>query len=325
MENSSSNATAEIHIVNFNDSEVFSSALKQVDLEVVQTGRGAFKASYASFTTGTCDVQVGAINQPIFARGASDPKRLGFLVELRKSRDWSWFGQPMGDESVGVCSGGSDLMLKAAPGTQWAFISASPDALAQCAQTVYGRELPLPPRGPGRIKPHPFELAVVRDLLVESLMEIKAGSPDSARFKASIDRALRRLMVQMLLGETSEVGRADIVLVHRVLSRVHDFMAAHLVEGAVRLDEVCQATGVSKPILLNVFRDYVGLDPLQYLKICRLNQVHKALRRADPATTAVRDIARAWGFMHLDGFTRQFTELFGKSPLEVLRQPTRLL
>lgn len=321
MENAP-NTSAEGHIAKFDDAEVFSSALKLVDMEVLQTGSGVFRASYASFSTGICDAQVGSINQPIFARGASDPKRLGFLVELRKARGWSWFGESMEDASVGVCAGGSDPMIKAGSGTQWAFISAPPESLAQCAQTVYGRELALPRRGPVRIKPHPLEVAVIRGLLVESLTAIKAGSPDLLRVKASIDRALHRMMVQMLLGETSEVRRAEIVRVQVVLKRVHYFMAGHLGD-AIGLDQMCRATGVDKETLVRIFRDCLGLDPVQYLKVCRLNQVHKALRRADPATIAVADIARAWGFSNLRRFTREFTEWFGQSPSEVLRQPSR--
>lgn len=323
MENPS-DSTEQTHIVKFDDAEMFSAAIKEVDLELVQTGTGAFKASYASFATGMCDVQVGSINQSIFVRGASNPERLGFLLELRKSRTWSWFGEPMGDAGVGVCCGGCELMIKAAPGTRWAFISVAPETLAQCAQTVYGRELRLPTRGPARIKPDLFELAVVRDLLAEAFMAIRGGSPNLTRFKSSIDRALRRSLVNMLLSETSPIARGEIVHVRRVLSRVHYFMAGHL-DGAVRLEEVCRAAGVSRENLVSIFRDYVGIDPIQYLKICRLNQVHKALRRANPATTSIVDIARAWGFSHLGAFTRQFTELFGKSPLEILQQPVRLV
>ncbi|HEY2106556.1 MAG TPA: AraC family transcriptional regulator [Candidatus Binataceae bacterium] len=319
-----SDPTAEAHVVKFDDAEVFSAALKRVDLEVLQTATGAFRASYSSFTTGVCDAQVGSIKQPIFVRGASDPRRLGFLVELRKARGWSWFGQPMGDSSVGVCAGGSDLMIKAGRGSQWAFISAPPDSLVQCAQTAYGRELRPPRRGPAGIKPHPLEVAVIRGLLVESLSAIKAGSPDLPHVKHSIDRALCRMMVQMLLGEASEIRRAEIVRIQGVLKRVHYFMADHL-GGAVSLEQLCQATGVDRETLLSVFRNCLGLDPVQFLKVSRLNQVHRALRRADPAIIAVADIARAWGFSNRRAFTREFTQWFGKSPTEVLRQPPRLL
>ena len=313
-------ATAQAQIAEFDDTEVFSAAIKRVDLEIVQTGRGMFRASHAWFTTGLCDVQVGSINQPFFVRGASHPRRLAFLVELRKSREWNWFGEPMGN-SVGLCAGGSDLLIGAAPGTQWALISSAPDSLAQCAETVYGQRLPLPARGPAIIRPDPLDLAHVRELMVEPLASLKAQKPDRTSLNASMDQALCRVLVQMLLGETSALRRAATVPVQQVFKRVHYYMAGHL-EGGVRLDELCQASGVSRQTLLRIFANCVGLDPIRYLTVCRLNQVHKALRRADPAISAVADIARAWGFSHLGTFSRQFTELFGVSPDQVLRATT---
>ncbi len=318
-----SDPTVQALTVKFDDAEVFSAALKEVDMEVVQTGKGVFRAIYSSFTTGACDVQMGSISQPIFARGASDPKRIGLLVELRKSRDWSWFGEPMGDTGVAVCSGGCEMLLRAAPGTGWAFISAPPETLAQCAHSAYGRELRLP-RGPTRIKPDLLELAVIRDLLAESISALRAGNPNPTRVISSIDRAWVRSIVQILLGETSPIPSAEILRVRRVLSRVHYFMAAHL-EDAIHVEDLCKATGVRRENLVSIFRNYVGLDPIQYLKIRRLNQVHKALRRGDPATTSIANVARAWGFSHLGAFTRQFTELFGEAPLKVLQATPRLL
>jgi hypothetical protein len=136
--------TLEARIVKFDDSEVFSTALKQVDLEIVQTGRGAFTATLANFVTGSCDVQLGTVSQPIFARGANHPQRLGFLIELQKGRDWSWFGQPMRDGAVGVCAARCEFLIKAAAGTQWVFISVRHDILEECADTIYGRDLPYP-------------------------------------------------------------------------------------------------------------------------------------------------------------------------------------
>ena len=54
-----SNPPAGIDSANFYDSHAFSSALQRVDLEVSQTGKGAFR-TLASFATGQCEVQIGS-------------------------------------------------------------------------------------------------------------------------------------------------------------------------------------------------------------------------------------------------------------------------
>jgi len=96
-------------------------------------------------------------------------------------------------------------------------------------------------------------------------------------------------------------------------------MAANLAN-TIDVKQLCAATRVSKKTLETIFRDYVGVTPLDFIKIRRLQQVYKALVRANPSRITVADIARAWGFHRLDIFTNQFKELFGRSPLEVLRQ-----
>jgi len=177
VETNPSQTTLENSTVTFNDSDAFSAALQKVDLEVIQTGNGGFRASLAAFTTGDCDVQMGSINQPIIARGGIHRGRLGFLIELRKARHWSCFGESMGDSSVAVYPGGSELVLKAGPGTDWAFVSVAPEVLAQSAAAAFGRDLSIPIRGFNLIRPHPDGLATIRALLAETRAAVATGSP----------------------------------------------------------------------------------------------------------------------------------------------------
>jgi len=321
VETNLSQTTFENGTVNFNDSDAFSAALQKVDLEVIQTGHGGFRASLAAFTTGDCDVQMGSINQPIIARGGIHRGRLGFLIELRKARNWSCFGQSMGDSSVAVYSGGCELVLKAGPGTDWAFVSVAPDVLVQSASATFGRDVSIPKRGFDVIRPHPDELAAVRALLAETRAAIATGSPYPGGSKSSLDRALRRAIMRILLeGKASEVSRRQMAEFRNAVSRVDAFLAARR-EGAIQIDELCAATGLARANLEKLFHDYLGVGPLQYLEIRRLYQVYKALLRADSATSTVANLARAWGFWHVHRFSAEFTTLFGKSPLEVLRQP----
>jgi transcriptional regulator GlxA family with amidase domain len=167
-------------------------------------------------------------------------------------------------------------------------------------------------------------LAVIRDVLADFIKAIRTDGLELARIRSSTDRALCRSLVQILLGDACEIAPAEIAQVQRVLKRVHYFMAGHL-DRSVRLDQLCVAADVKRENLERIFRNYVGLDPIQYLEACRLNQVFKALRRADPAGIDVGEIARAWGFAQLNSFTRQFTGMFGKSPPEILQEAPRLI
>jgi AraC-like DNA-binding protein len=293
-------------------------------LEVIQTGHGHFRAALAAFTSGQCDVQLGSINRAILAHGGIHRGRLGFLLELRQARDWSCFGQAVSDSSVAVYAGGCELVLKAGPGTEWAFVSVAPAALERCAAVTHGRDLSIPKRGFEVIRVNPAELAIIRALLAETQATIAAGFPGRGRSRSSLDRALCRSMTRILMvGEVSEVSRGQIVAFRDAVRKVDVFLAPNR-EGPIQMDELCAATGLDRPNLEKLFHDYLGVGPLRYLEIRRLYQVYKALLRANPSTTTVADLARAWGFWRTNRFSANFSALFGKSPRKVLHQPSTL-
>jgi AraC-like DNA-binding protein len=317
------NARSDIRAAKFDDPDVFSAALQKVDLDVTQTGKGKFRAFLANFATGLCDVQVGSINQRIIASGATDKERVACLVESRKGREWGCFGQNMGAASVAVCSGGHDLLIKAPPDTEWAFISVASDALAQYARKLYGRRLPLPSRGLTIITIEPRQVAAFDGLLTEYLTTTDTGRSSPIAYKSSVDRALLRWLVQMMLGDTFKVRRPAIASFRQVLRRVEDFLAVNL-HSPIGLEQLCEAVGFRKEPLEEWFRAGLGISAIRYLEIRHLSRVHKALVLADPRTTRVTDIARAWGFSNLRSFNYKFTALFKKSPAQVLQQPSAM-
>ena len=166
----------------------------------------------------------------------------------------------------------------------------------------------------------PVEIAAIGSLLREYLVTINFGRPHPTHFKESTDRALCQLVAQMVLGETSEIPRRTIASFQRVLRRVEDFLPVNL-ERPIHLEELRERTGLDNRTLEKMFRDRLGVGPVQYLRLRRLNQVYKALLRADPATTAVADIARAWGFWDVSRFRAEFKAWFGMFPVEVIRRP----
>ncbi len=310
----------DIQRANFDDPDLFSAALQKVNLQVTQTGRGPFKASLTRFTTGSCDVQTGSINRQFAASGPTQKDRTGFLMELQGGRNWSCFGQTMDDQSVAVCSGGHELLLKAEPATQWAFISVAPDALEDCARKVYGREPRFPKREMTIAKADGSQLARIRALFAQFLAESKIGPVSPWGSLPSIEQVLLRSMVEVLAGATRGVPPRAISSFQRVLSRVQNFLAANLTT-TTSLERLSAAVGVDQESLEQMFQEHLGVGPIQYLEIHRLSQVHRALLMADPRTTRVADVARAWGFTHLDIFASEFTAFFKQTPSEVLRRP----
>jgi AraC-like DNA-binding protein len=126
-------------------------------------------------------------------------------------------------------------------------------------------------------------------------------------------------LVGALLNETwpAPVRPPPIPCSRSIVQDALDFMIAHLTE-PLTLQELCRACGRSKRSMIYHFTDALGITPMAYFKLQRLNAVRRALKAADRHTTRVLDIAADFGFYHMGHFAVDYRELFGVLPSETL-------
>ncbi|MGK5442721.1 AraC family transcriptional regulator [Micromonospora sp. URMC 105] len=88
---------------------------------------------------------------------------------------------------------------------------------------------------------------------------------------------------------------------------------------ALTVGDVAEALGVSVRTLQDCFRRELQTTPTAYLRACRLDAVHQALRAAGPGAS-VTTIALQHGFAHLGRFATEYRTRFGESPSTTLRR-----
>ena len=84
------------------------------------------------------------------------------------------------------------------------------------------------------------------------------------------------------------------------------------------LMDLCTELGVSVRTLQYAFRAYIGMPPLTYLRLCRLNRARTLLRASEPACENVTRIALQLGFLHLGRFAGDYRRMFGEAPSTTL-------
>jgi AraC family ethanolamine operon transcriptional activator len=102
----------------------------------------------------------------------------------------------------------------------------------------------------------------------------------------------------------------------KVVDCARQFLDHHLDE-PVTVTQLCKITNVSRRTLQYSFDSILGISPIQYLRISRLNGVRRALVQA-PSSQSVSDIAAQWGFWHLSQFAKDYKQLFGERPSQTL-------
>ncbi len=102
----------------------------------------------------------------------------------------------------------------------------------------------------------------------------------------------------------------------KVVDSARQFLDHHLDE-PVTVTQLCEVANVSRRSLQYSFESILGISPIQYLRISRLNGVRRNLVAARQGQS-VSDIAAQWGFWHLSQFAKDYKQLFGESPSQTL-------
>ena len=91
-------------------------------------------------------------------------------------------------------------------------------------------------------------------------------------------------------------------------------------EQPITATEVAAAAGVSARALQYAFRRHYDTTPTGYMRQVRLEQAHRQLQAADPATGAtVAEVARRWGWANPANFAAAYRKQYGTSPSHTLR------
>jgi AraC-like DNA-binding protein len=94
-------------------------------------------------------------------------------------------------------------------------------------------------------------------------------------------------------------------------------------ERNLRIAEICTALGVSDWILRRCCDEQLGMNPTSYLRLHRMQQVHRALGNQNRDTATVSELARRYGFRDPGRFAGRYRALYGELPAATLRRASR--
>ena len=104
----------------------------------------------------------------------------------------------------------------------------------------------------------------------------------------------------------------------RFFDTVKAFLQQHHDE-PVTITQLCDIANVSRRTLQYSFETVLGISPLQYLRVSRLNGVRRKLMTS-AQQHSIADIAAQWGFWHLSQFAKDYKQLFGELPSQTQKK-----
>ncbi|WP_178385383.1 helix-turn-helix domain-containing protein, partial [Pseudomonas aeruginosa] len=106
----------------------------------------------------------------------------------------------------------------------------------------------------------------------------------------------------------------------RIARRARELMVEKIGE-SLSISDICQSIGCSRRALQYAFESVFDVKPLTYLRLLRLERVHKLLQSQPDAT--VQDSAEAFGFHHLPRFAQHYMTVYGELPSQTLSKHKR--
>lgn len=106
----------------------------------------------------------------------------------------------------------------------------------------------------------------------------------------------------------------------RVVEQARAYIDAHLSEHApITVPQLCEQVHVSRRTLQYCFEDVLGMSPLLYMRMLRLNGARRALLDGGSGGAAIGAVAGAWGMSNFSQFSSDYRKLFGVCPSAAVR------
>jgi AraC family ethanolamine operon transcriptional activator len=288
------------------------------DVEIVQLKPGRLQGSIKHFGIGNVVISVGRISSEVRFRGPLHQERvvLGTVLDSAGRVTQWWKDVRPGDvgvfparEEIDVIHGGSAAYLLMS--------IALPELLS-----MLGSEEHLADPAFWNTKrvcmPDPLIAGEMLQQLMGTISSIEHKS--SAPSDQAVDFLERSIIEPFLLGVRSALPQASARFDTgaRLVSEAEDYVDA---AGGrpVHISELCSVLRVSRRSLHRAFADMLGIGPAAYLRCRRLSTIQSVLKRSDPATTSIGELAFENGFPEAGRFASYYRAYFGETPSETFR------
>lgn len=148
---------------------------------------------------------------------------------------------------------------------------------------------------------------------LESAPDYLATHADSAWLHQRQNSLVAILVDMISHGQVDPMVARSFQRRHRVIEAVRSYVLEHR-DQSISVPDLCEHAHVSRRTLQYCFEDILGVSPVSYLRILRLNGVRRQLLERERGARArfIGDVAAQWGFNNFSQFSSDYRRLFGE-------------
>ena len=245
-----------------------------------------------------------------------------FILHLKPQTDYVWKGQILDPRSLIFLPPQTEHQDITPADSYWALLTFDREHLEKALASLSGAEPALNSQTSRILLPKAGAFDELRRRL-KAVHRAVQSNPSFLEVPEARQGAEESVLsaLALALGSASHVrpnsyGAATRT---RVTRQVEAYLSAAAVE-SLYLADLCAVAGVGERTLRYIFQERYGMSPVQYLKLRRLHQARRALRRAEPDQNTVQAIANRCGIWHLGRFAHEYRSLFNETPLQTLKK-----
>ena len=301
----------------FSDPRDYENAFGKATVQLTITGGGDFRARLTWLRLRHLQVFLGREELPRIAFVSLPPSRMFVAFPIDKSPlIWNGTELHLGDFAFHARD---ERMHQRIDGrTSWGLMSLPATQLSSYRNSLNGRKLAIPSFG-RTLRPQRVVSARLLRLHAEACRLVEDGSAGHPSIRGGLEQELCHALVDCLSADDNKQNPRKAERHADIMARFEAALAVHA-DCQPSLAEFCAAIGVAERTLRACCAEFLGLSPTKYILLRRLNMVRSALRRADPATARVAEIARSFQFSELGRFAVTYRRTFGEMPSITLRR-----
>ena len=310
----------------FRDLNAFDSTIAQLGIpsKINQMSRGLLSSQLIAVNLGPLQLLQIDFNQAMVIRGSKPPGYFLFAMTMAQGGAMlKSHGRETQEDYLYGSNPNYDIHLLTPQRFKFALISVAQDYFLQFLGRI-GRDS-LGDRlqqhnwlqvDPDRLEPLKAYVQEIFQGMIHQPHFLRDN--DAPRHQLVIDNVLP-LLAECLTRENPrpkafELGDSRVLLVKQA-----ELLIEEQLEKPITLTDLYQALYTSRRTLIYAFNDVVGMTPIAYVKMLRLNAIRRRLLTTDPEITSVYQIANQYGFWSPGHFARDYRTLFGESPSQTLR------
>jgi AraC-like DNA-binding protein len=304
-------------IVESSDPDEFVSLIRPADRKLLVTERGQFAARATLIDIG------GLQAQRRYERLARvmhiEAARPGIIFLTEPGPEMFLNGAAIRHGDIAVFNSGEAYHWRLSGSTRWGAMTLANDDMEDVGRSYPGgRSMRM--NGFSVVTPPAGALARLRGLHASAgdLAPASEGSIEQSECAQMVEQALIMAMMESI--GTADVRPDTMARQHHqmVIQRFFQALQAQALQ-PFSMQTISDAIGVSSRTLRIACHQQFGIGPAQYIMLRRMRSARRALRKANPETTRVTDIATEHGFWELGRFAVKYRYLFGESPSATLR------